>query len=193
MPRGRIAAKERTRREGLDGPSLDAICQRAGYTRGAFYVHFKDREDFQVEVMRTVGGPLLDALLAAADEPDAMTLQLAAQRFVTALADGSYPLGPTGGIRPHQLLEACARSERVRTLYVELVQEAIARLTRIVAADQQRGAVRPDVPAQNSAQLLLAIVIGVQTMMELGVNLAAADIALLCNRLLSSKPATPSL
>ncbi|MBM4360960.1 MAG: TetR family transcriptional regulator, partial [Deltaproteobacteria bacterium] len=29
--------------EGLDAPSLDSICERAGYTRGAFYVHFKDR------------------------------------------------------------------------------------------------------------------------------------------------------
>src|SRR5262249_58194994 len=36
---------------GLDAPSLDAICARAGYTRGAFYVHFKDREDFFVAVM----------------------------------------------------------------------------------------------------------------------------------------------
>ena len=35
---------------GLDTPSLDAICARAGYTRGAFYVHFKDRDDFLVAV-----------------------------------------------------------------------------------------------------------------------------------------------
>jgi AcrR family transcriptional regulator len=32
--------------EGVDLPSLDAICARAGFTRGAFYVHFKDRDDF---------------------------------------------------------------------------------------------------------------------------------------------------
>ena len=35
---------------GLDAPSLDAICARAGFTRGAFYVHFKDRDDFLVAV-----------------------------------------------------------------------------------------------------------------------------------------------
>ncbi len=29
--------------QGLDVPSLDAICDRAGFTRGAFYVHFADR------------------------------------------------------------------------------------------------------------------------------------------------------
>lgn len=198
MMRGRVAAKKRTRAElvragmelfaeqGLDGPSLDAICQRAGYTRGAFYVHFSDREDFQVAVMREVGGPLLDALLAAADQPDTPSLQLAAQRFVQALADGSYPLGPVGGIRPHQLLQACARSERVRGLYVALVEEAIRRLARIVAADQRRGTLRDDIHAEQSAQLLLAVVIGSQTMLELGVDIQAPALALLCNQLLAA-------
>jgi AcrR family transcriptional regulator len=28
---------------GFDEPSLSAICERAGYTRGVFYVHFKTR------------------------------------------------------------------------------------------------------------------------------------------------------
>ncbi len=187
MPRGREAAKERTRlaliqaglelfaEQGLDAPSLDAICQRAGYTRGAFYVHFKDREDFLVAVMRQVGGLVLDALLAATTSPDqGRTLAATAQRFLVMFADGSYPLGPAGGIRPHQLLDACARSERVRDLYVELVNEAIARLAQVVAAEQEQHALRSDVSAVATAQLLLALVIGVQTMLELGVPIDVA-------------------
>ena len=35
---------------GFDAPSLDAICARAGYTRGAFYVHFRDRSDLRCQV-----------------------------------------------------------------------------------------------------------------------------------------------
>ena len=58
VPKSRDLAKQETREaliqagmdafseEGVDLPSLDAICARAGFTRGAFYVHFKDREDF---------------------------------------------------------------------------------------------------------------------------------------------------
>jgi AcrR family transcriptional regulator len=30
---------------GFDAPSLDAICARAGFTRGAFYVHFSNRDE----------------------------------------------------------------------------------------------------------------------------------------------------
>lgn len=37
------AAPELFAKEGLDA-SLDAICERAGFSRGAFYVHFSDRD-----------------------------------------------------------------------------------------------------------------------------------------------------
>src|SRR5262252_1452795 len=59
-PKFRVASMQRTREaliqagielfaeKGLDAPSLDEICDRAGYTRGAFYVHFADRDEFVV-------------------------------------------------------------------------------------------------------------------------------------------------
>src|SRR5262245_28250994 len=53
-------------RQGLQQASLDAICGRAGYTRGAFYVHFEDREDFVAAVMERVLSGFLDWILAAA-------------------------------------------------------------------------------------------------------------------------------
>ena len=66
-PRERAAAKAASREaiitaaieafaeQGLDGPSLDDICARAGYTRGAFYVQFKDRDDLIVAVTERYG------------------------------------------------------------------------------------------------------------------------------------------
>ena len=50
---------------GLDAPSLDAICARAGFTRGAFYVHFDNREDFIVQLMEWVGLRFLDTIVTA--------------------------------------------------------------------------------------------------------------------------------
>ena len=44
---------------GFDAPSLDKICARAGFTRGAFYVHFENREDFLVAVMESRLGAFL--------------------------------------------------------------------------------------------------------------------------------------
>ncbi|MCA9648584.1 MAG: TetR/AcrR family transcriptional regulator [Myxococcales bacterium] len=189
----REAAKQRTRRalveagielfseQGLDGPSLDAICERAGFTRGAFYVHFRDRDDFIVAVMEAAGPPILDELIAA--EPGEALPQVFA-RFLSAFSDGRYPLAPRGGIRPHQLIDACVRSPRVRERYVELVVEAIRRVREGVAQGQRGGLLRDDVDPQAAATLLLAAIIGGQTMSELEVpydfaSTAAAMLGLL--------------
>jgi TetR/AcrR family transcriptional regulator, transcriptional repressor for nem operon len=155
--------------EGLDGPSLDAICEHAGYTRGAFYVHFKDRDDFLAAVMEAVGRPLLDVLLA--DRRAELDLELTVKTFVELVADGTYPLAPSGSVKPHQLLDACARSERVRELYVKLTEEAIDRVARIVRSSQEQKRVRGDVRPKTLASTLVALVIGAQIMMELGLEI----------------------
>lgn len=187
----RAASKEETRealiragmdlfaQHGLDAPSLDAICERAGFTRGAFYVHFKDRDGFLVAVMDKVGSQFLEAVLA--NTQGDVTLETAALRFVEAVDRGDYPLMRKGGVRPHQLLAACARSKEIRKRYVELVEQSIAMLEVLVANAKRAGTIRTDADPPEIANVLLAAVIGVQTMMDLGVHvdLSAATRAVL--------------
>src|SRR5215470_8587020 len=120
----RDEAKEETRRalmaagivefveRGLDAPSLDAICARAGYTRGAFYVHFRDRDDFLVGVAERVLARFVDAVIASGDQMH--DLERYVSRFLDAVrgqADGRRRRGgPLAGMQVHRLLEACARS-----------------------------------------------------------------------------------
>ena len=159
-------------RDGIDGPSLDAICARAGYTRGAFYGHFADRDEFLVALMDEVGRRFLDAVLSAA--AGAQDLTSVAGRFLTALARGDYPLAGKRGVKPHQLLDACARSPRIRARYVAPVEDAIERLATIIAADQAKSGLRRDLDPRQLARLLLAIVIGAHTMLELDMELDVA-------------------
>jgi TetR/AcrR family transcriptional regulator, transcriptional repressor for nem operon len=173
--------------EGLDAPSLDAICERAGFTRGAFYVHFRDRDEFLEAVMERLGSQFLDAVLADEDDGTsaalprdgplqgqaksgtALTRTMA--RFVGAVAAGEYPLMREGGVRPHQLLDACARSPAIRAQYIRLAEESVVRLAKIVRADQKAGTLRDDVDDRSVATLLLAAIIGAQTMNELRMKL----------------------
>ncbi len=170
---------------GLDGPSLDDICARAGLTRGAFYVHFEDRDDFLVAVMDRVGRPLLDELFAVGDGGFAE----AAARFVAASASGRYPLMPEGGIRPYQLLDACARSPVLRERYLALVRLSTARIATLVERGQAEGTLRKDVAPVDVGALALALVVGAQTLADLGLELPlekhAADVV----KLLSPPPA----
>jgi TetR/AcrR family transcriptional repressor of nem operon len=169
-------------KEGLDGPSLDAICERAGFTRGAFYVHFRDRDEFLAQAMERVGLPFLDSVVGDADgSADAPTLETVVARFLGAVVSGAYPLTSKDGPRPHQLLDACARSKKVRQRYVALVADSIARLSRVIAASQSRDTVRSDVRPEDVSTVLLAAIIGAQTMIELEapLDLASAASALL--------------
>jgi AcrR family transcriptional regulator len=152
---------------GLDLPSLDAICDAAGFTRGAFYVHFRSREDFLDAVMKRAGARVLDSLLGSGGEP--LDVGVAAQRFVQAVDSGEYPLTKKGGLRPHQLLEACARSPAIRRRYVALVVESIDRLEAALDRGRRDRTVRRDADPRALAAILLATVVGAQTLLELEV------------------------
>ncbi|MDB4935310.1 MAG: hypothetical protein JWP87_2282 [Labilithrix sp.] len=193
------AALELFAEQGLDVPSLDAICDRAGYTRGAFYVHFKTREDILVAVMDQVGEAFLAGVfaqmpeLAGGDAPPGKggRLHQAARRFVEAVGSGAYPLMATGGkgplVRPHQLLDACARSSVVRERYRDLVQLSIGAVSGLVQGDQDEGAVRKDVEPQTVATMALALIIGAQTMKDLGITLDPEQLASAIERMLEAK------
>ena len=185
-PGGRDAAKDETRRaliaaglaefaeHGLDLPSLDAICSRAGYTRGAFYVHFRDRDDFLVGVAERVLGRFVDAVIATGDQTH--DLERSVARFigtVGAAADGGRRRGgsPLAGMQVHRLLEACARSAAIRARVAGLVQVAVGRLSQVTAAGQTAHAVRRDVDPQQVATVLVSAAIGVLTALEIGMPL----------------------
>src|SRR5258707_15825241 len=93
----RAAAKRATRNALIDaavaelvangpaGASLDAICARAGKTRGAFYVHFADREALLVAAMDRLLGGLLQTI-GEVGGAGAQPLAAGIRRFVAAAA-----------------------------------------------------------------------------------------------------------
>lgn len=184
-----VAAERLFAERGLD-TSLDEICAEAGYTRGAFYVHFADRDELLSAVMHRVGDATLDALLGPADGAE-LDLATIAGRFLDGLADGRYPLSRRGAMRPYQLLDACARSTAVRDRYVELVERSTARVGRALRASQERGALRADVDVDALASLVLALAIGAHTLFDLEARTDLARGALTLFALLAPAAASP--
>jgi AcrR family transcriptional regulator len=170
---------------GLDAPSLDAICARAGFTRGAFYVHFRDREDLVAAVMERVLGAFLDAVVARGE--DARGLEATVQRFAAAVSAqrASRRRGPqqTGdpadawgvtGVPFHQVLAACQRSEELRRRFVSVLGEGVRRVTH---AAQAEGRERPD--ALGALLVLTALGVRVALDLDLEVDVAPVRDALL--------------
>ncbi len=178
--------------QGLDVPSLDAICARAGFTRGAFYVHFADRDALVAEVMERDAPALLDALLGK--EGEALGIDEIVVRVASTLAQGDYPLLRAGGIMPHQIVDAAVRSPRIRARYADVIATAARRLEALLERARDEGRVRSDVDLTGLSTLLLSAVIGGKTLAELGVPLdpvrAAATVVSLMREQSHTTPVT---
>ena len=159
---------------GLDVPSLDAICARAGYTRGAFYVHFRDRDDFVVAVMESLLGNFLDAVIGAGDGSG--SLDETVLRFARALVEGNPLTGASGSMRTHHLIDVCTRSEKIRERFLAMLAEAERRVANAAAAGQRAGSVRTDVSPETIASILVMLAMGVVQAFELGMPLRAESV-----------------
>jgi TetR/AcrR family transcriptional regulator, transcriptional repressor for nem operon len=126
MSRTRAETKQATRktliragiaefsRHGFD-VSLDQICARAKLTRGAFYVHFADRDAFIVAVMQDILGTFVAALTGLA--PAAPNLERAIDVFFIAVAARAPIVTGASGLRFYHVLEACRRSKAIGDTY----------------------------------------------------------------------------
>jgi len=159
---------------GLDA-SLDAICARAGLTRGAFYVHFADREALIVAAMHRVLGDFVRTLAGTAPVP--ASVADAARGFFGALRRGSAVVRGGRGLRFHHVMEACRRSKQLGDTYRMLVLGGRDQLARQVTADQQAARVRGDVSAAALADLLVIVALGAVTAYELDLAIDADRLA----------------
>lgn len=152
---------------GLDA-SLDAICARAGYTRGAFYVHFKSREDLLVGITEWVLGGIVETLLAQESHEDLATT---VERFLNGLESGTWPLMPRIRIATIRLMDAINRWPVLRQSFDALIVRAMDRLTKTVSEGQQRSLIRRDLDPVRLGQLLTTLAMGTIMLHNVGVPL----------------------
>src|SRR5258706_9798956 len=151
-------------RQGFDA-SLDSICARAKLTRGAFYVHFADRDAFIVAVMQHVLGTFVSAITGA--QPATASTAAAIEVFFAAARADAPVVRGAAGLRFHHLIEACRRTQVIGDTYRGLLRMGRDQLASVVVADQDRGDLRDDVAAPALADLMLVAALGVIAALEL--------------------------
>ena len=170
---------------GFDGPSLDAICAHAGFTRGAFYVHFRDREDLVAAVVERALSRFLDNVIGSGDEEHG--LEATVERYLAVAAGGFRELGGVDlarrgqedaatGVLFHQVLEACGRSAGIRERFVTIIERAIQRVARAARSGQASGRIRGDVRDEEIAYLLALLALGIRAGVDIGLALDVEEI-----------------
>jgi TetR/AcrR family transcriptional regulator, transcriptional repressor for nem operon len=159
------AALEEFAEVGLDA-SLDNICARAKLTRGAFYVHFADREALIVAVMQRVLGGFVSRLTAS-------RAASAIDQFFAAAQASAPEVHGGRALRFFHLLDACHRSQRVGDTYRALIRGGRDQLATAIAADPH---VRSDIAPAALADFMTITALGVVAMLELDLGLDLAKL-----------------
>ncbi|MFC7596795.1 TetR/AcrR family transcriptional regulator [Terrabacter sp. GCM10028922] len=130
------AASEVFAERGFHGATVEDICERAGFTRGAFYSNFSSKDDLVLELSRRHSEALVDRIRRASKRESGSAEQVLRDVFA-ALADETRGkeqwLVLTTEFTLHAIRDAAARrawaaqQRRVRDELVAVVDEAVAR------------------------------------------------------------------
>lgn len=158
-------------RKGVDGASVEEICDEAGFTRGAFYSNFESKNELCIDVIQRSLDRTMDALtrelpkVTAAALPMDGKLDLALQMFTSTVSTDPDTILAIAEIR----LQA-ARDPALRPAYRALNESMAPQIKQLVTEVMQANGVHLDIPVEDllgimrtlyDQQLIEAIIDGV--------------------------------
>jgi AcrR family transcriptional regulator len=144
-------------RHGLEGASVDRVAREAGFTKGAFYAHFKSKEElFLVMLEERFGAEIerLDRILAGEREPGEEARD-AAQDFLDFVH--SDPAWPKLYI---EFAAYAARNERFRRQLVSRQRALRGRIVEIYRRWSADFPAEPPLPLEDIAAMTFAMADG---------------------------------
>lgn len=171
-PRASVRSRENTRARlldaaaevfaevGLDAASVEAVCERAGFTRGAFYSNFDSKDELFLELSARVSGERVDAVKARVAELAAVEAPTAAPADAFAIIEQILDI--SGDDRLGVLLMSEIRNHALRTpelaaAYLAQEEEMIGGVTAIIADIARATSLTLRVPPPEAARLLITI------------------------------------
>jgi AcrR family transcriptional regulator len=143
-------------RDGYGNLVLEEVAREAGYTRGALYHQFKDKEDLALAViewvdehwMREVGGP-------AARQPDPV-----AELLALARGHAVFCRRDIARVVMALRLEFARQDHPVGRKIERIWESGIKRCTKLIGDGRKAGSIPPGPPARATARALLGAMEG---------------------------------
>lgn len=157
--RGRLmeAATSVFARSGFDRATVDEIVREAGFSKGAFYVHFESKEDLFWAMLEERISSHQEVFLSVLDDNEPMQENM---RRILAAVFGLAREDPLWGSLFMEFVAHAARNEKVRlrlsTMYERWRELIVAMLTH----GRETGHIRKEIDLQFIATILIAIVEG---------------------------------
>jgi AcrR family transcriptional regulator len=144
---------------GLDGASVEAVCERAGFTRGAFYSNFESKD----ELFLMLAGSVADARVSA------VRTRVAELTAEGAIAEGCDPVDLVqqvmelgGDDRLGVMLMSEIRIRAVRdaqfgAAYLAQEREMVASIAQIIEDIAETGSLTLRLPAETAGRMLMIL------------------------------------
>jgi AcrR family transcriptional regulator len=140
---------------GLDAASVEAVCERAGFTRGAFYSNFASKDELFLELARTVSERKLETItervrqITGPSDPCIGPGEIV-QQLVEVSLDSRQGMLLASEIRTRAM-----RDEQTAVAYRAWMDSMVARVTTIVEDLVATFGLSLRMPAPDFAQIML--------------------------------------
>ncbi|HCM50503.1 MAG TPA: TetR/AcrR family transcriptional regulator [Microbacterium sp.] len=141
---------------GLDGASVEAICERAGFTRGAFYSNFSTKEELFFELVRAVTDRKLEAVSQRVDGLRAQDAALTPNELVQSVLDGTVE-GLFDVVLMSEIRLRAMRDDETARAYLAWASSLIDRVQRMIESLVTSYGLRLRLPARDVARLVLTV------------------------------------
>ncbi|RYJ06089.1 MAG: TetR/AcrR family transcriptional regulator [Actinomycetales bacterium] len=141
---------------GIQGATVETICDRAGFTRGAFYSNFASKEDLVLALFHRESDLLMQEMSQALDaelqagEDAATVVSRVLDRFLRG-----YPHDRMGFLINQEFITHGARHREIAQVYRGLWQRTVDDITGFVEKAAEALELRLTMPAESAAYLLL--------------------------------------
>ncbi len=154
---------------GFHGASLDQVAAAAGFTKGAVYSNFKNKEDLFLALLEANQEREMNALLAtleASDVPPESRLP----DFVSLIRDQTTDLGNNWNILYQEFALYAMRNPAARRKLAEFDAAAIDKVARLIDAERTRHGITSDLDTEHVASIIVALFHGINLMRGLDVE-----------------------
>lgn len=153
------AARDVMADSGIQGATVEEICERAGFTRGAFYSNFETKDDLVLDLFRREKDLMLGRVQAALDtelqspaETDAETILRVLDQFLM-----SQPTDRTWFLVHQEFVIHGVRQREIADVYQELWTQSQDEFTAIVTWAVEALGRRLSLPVEQVTLILMGV------------------------------------
>jgi AcrR family transcriptional regulator len=156
--------------QGFHGATLDEVGAVAGFTKGAVYSNFRNKEDLFLAVLGWMYEQEMDALretLRSSDAPSGSRLS----DFVDLVARQGVAAGADWSVLYEEFHLYAIRNPAARERLARLDRHDIEQVARVIEGERKRQGLRPLDSALEAARIVVALMRGVGMMRSLDPDL----------------------